>query len=313
VGANTEISWTGTILPDGTMIPGHTWNGWWGCHKISPGCQHCYAESFSKRVGKDIWGPAKTTERWRTTGPWKDILKWDREAARVGVRRRVFAQSMSDFFEDHPQLPEWREEAFPILENLQWLDVLLLTKRIDNVVTMVPPSWMWRWPAHIWMGTSVEDQEWADKRIPLLLNIPATIRFLSCEPLLGPINILQYTMPRFAADDPRHYPWRNGVEWVIVGGESGHGARPMHPKWAQDIRDQALNAGIPFHFKQHGEHISRSQLTNMQVAVLPDSVYANAKPMAGEQVFRVGKKEAGHLLDGQEWHQFPTTQQGPAR
>jgi protein gp37 len=181
MGANSAIEWTD-----------HTINFWWGCLKVSPGCTNCYAETFSKRVGRNIWGPAQTTERWRTKGPWADCLKWDQKAKAEGVRRKVFCQSMSDFFEDHPQLPAWRTEAFEIIESFEWLDVQLLTKRIENVLEMVPQRWLDNWPAHVWMGTSVENQEYADKRIPELLKIPAKVRFLSMEPLLGPVDLNDY-------------------------------------------------------------------------------------------------------------------------
>jgi len=109
----------------------HTWNGWWGCEKVSPGCKRCYAETWAKRMGKDVFGPAKTTLRWRTKGPWLDILKWDKQARLDGVRRKVFCISMGDFFEDHPQVEPWRQEAFPLLAGLKNLDVQLLTKRIE--------------------------------------------------------------------------------------------------------------------------------------------------------------------------------------
>lgn len=267
---NSKIEWTDNTL-----------NFWWGCMKVSPGCQHCYAETFSKRVGRNIWGPAATTERWRTKGPWRDVLKWDKAAKSEGIRRKVFCQSMSDFFEDHPQLYSWRAEAVEILESLEWLDVQLLTKRPENIRLMVPDGWMKVWPTHIWVGTSVENQEQADKRIPELLKVPAKIKFLSCEPLLGPVDL---GFP-FVSDNP--YMIEDHVDWVIVGGESGHGARPMQPIWAQSLRDQCNAAGVAFHFKQWGEYI------------------AKPSPRGEIQLYKVGKHEAGRLLDGRTWDQFP--------
>jgi protein gp37 len=252
MGENSKIEWCD-----------HTWNGWWGCQKVSPGCEHCYAETFSKRVGRNIWGPAKTTERWRTQGPWHDIRKWDAQAKREGVRRRVFCQSMSDFFEDHPQVAPWRKEAFGLLESLEWLDVQLLTKRIENVRRMVPASWLQSWPAHVWMGTSVEDQVRADERIPHLLQIPAPVRFVSAEPLLGPVDLGHAIPCGYYCDEAvghvDHPFWTPGIaspiQWVIVGGESGPHARPFHVEWGVDLMSQCADAGIAFFWKQMGDHL----------------------------------------------------------
>lgn len=251
---DTPIQWTD-----------HSLNFWWGCFKVSPGCEHCYAETLSKRAGREIWGPAKATERWRTTGPWRDVRSWERRAGRLEERQRVFCQSMSDFFEEHPQLDAWRAEACYILDSLQWLDVQLLTKRPENIARMVPASWMEKWPEHVWIGTSVEDQKRADERIPHLLEIPAAVRFLSCEPLLGPIDLSAYLTPHWTTEEkpsPKHgigFPptqrvarLRPRVNWVIAGGESGAGARPMHIDWARSIRDQCQVAGVPFFMKQMG-------------------------------------------------------------
>src|SRR5690242_20437445 len=171
---NSKIAWTDDTL-----------NFWWGCFKVSPGCQHCYADTLSKRVGRDIWGPASTTERWRTKGPWKDCLKWDAKARAAGIRRRVFCMSMGDFFEDHPMLTPWREEAFEILENFTNLDVQLLTKRPENIRRMAPAHWLENWPAHVWIGTSIEDQATADKRVGELYRTGVmAVKFLSLEPQL---------------------------------------------------------------------------------------------------------------------------------
>lgn len=250
MGRDSTIEWTT-----------HTLNFWWGYMKVSPGCEHCYAETFSKRVGRNIWGPAKMTERWRTTGPWRDILKWDKAAKGQGIRQRVFCQSMSDFFEDHPQLDPWRTEACAILESLEWLDVQLLTKRPENVRRMVPAHWWANWPAHVWIGTSVEDQKRADERIPHLLDIPARIRFLSCEPLLGPLKIrlhlesrLQYYFPVSAYGQAEEYTTER-IHWVIVGGESGPHARPFRVEWGIDLMEQCDAAGVPFFWKQMGDHL----------------------------------------------------------
>lgn len=250
---NSKIEWTD-----------NTANFWWGCVKVSPGCEHCYAEALSKRYGKAIWGPAKTTERWRTKGPWKDILKWDKAAKRDGVRRKVFVQSMSDFFEDHPQLLDWRNEATEILEQLEWLDIQLLTKRPENILGMVPAYWAcMEWPQHIWIGTSVENQEQAEKRIPGLLNVEAPVKFLSCEPLLGPLNLEDLA---YEAAGPAWAGYNKLVDWIIVGGESGKSARPMQIEWARSLRDQCQAAGIAYFCKQLGGVVDkRHDLEDMPV------------------------------------------------
>lgn len=228
---NSKIEWTD-----------HTLNFWWGCLKVSPGCEHCYAETLSKRVGRNIWGPPQTTERWRTKGPWRDALKWDRAAEAEGKRKRVFCQSMSDFFEDHPQLDGWRQEAFGILKNLKWLDVQLLTKRPENVMQMVPFHWREDWPDHIQIGTSVENQETANKRIPEILKIPTKIRFLSVEPMIGPVDLLRDSVTRS----------RYGIHWIIIGGESGAKARPFNLRWANDLLAFCSMNGIAAFVKQLG-------------------------------------------------------------
>lgn len=306
---NSRIEWTDNTL-----------NFWWGCVKVSPGCEHCYAETLSKRVGRNIWGPAKTTDRWRTKGPWRDVVKWNAKAQAEGVRRKVFCQSMSDFFEDHPQVAPWRAEACEILESLTWLDVQLLTKRPENVNDMVPAHWLDNWPVHIWIGTSVEDQKRADERIPHLLRIPAKVRFLSMEPLLGSVD-LGHAIPCGYYCDPGpdgyghhdHPFWTPGIispiHWVIVGGESGHNARPMKPDWARSIRDQCQAAGVPLHFKQWGEWVGGYDNLSPELA---RRVNVGDVPRADGQhdvmLYRFGKHDAGRLLDGREWNEFPKTE-----
>lgn len=246
----------------------NTANFWWGCMKVSPGCQHCYADTLARRYGKRIWGPAKTTDREQKKEIWQNVLKWDKEAREAGVRKRMFVMSMGDFLEDHPQVVEWRNRAIDLLYHLTNTDVQLLTKRPENAHRFLPESWFeGYWPAHIWIGTSVEDQEQADIRIPELLKIPAKVRFLSCEPLLGPIDLTD-VRPGIGTKDeysvnvllneqtlfnrPWDLPSNNRVDWVICGGESGSNARPMNPVWAREIRDQCRAGGVPFFMKQMG-------------------------------------------------------------
>jgi protein gp37 len=174
---NSKIAWTH-----------HTANFWWGCFKVSDGCKNCYAETLSTRYGKHVWGPPATTMREMKQAVWKDLKNWDFEAKRAGERRRVFVSSTSDFLEDHPQVGPWREAAKVMLRDLQSLDVLLLTKRPENAPRFLA-DWYEDWPAHVWFGVSAESQEMADLRIPELLKVPAPIRFLSLEPLLGPVQL----------------------------------------------------------------------------------------------------------------------------
>lgn len=261
MGQTTGISWTH-----------HTANFWIGCQKVSPGCEHCYAEHDTptrtrRAKGLELWGPPKTTPRDRTKGAWKDVLKWNRDAERDGVRRRLFVSSLADIFEDHPMVASWRAEALALLESCTSLDVQLLTKRPQNIRAMVPPAWLAPsgWPAHVWVGTTVEDQKRADERIPHLLAVPARVRFLSCEPLLEAVDLLDDLMG-YVDDDvsggrrvrlPHVTPYIHQevkISWVIVGGESGPGARPFALEWARSIVAQCREAGVACFVKQMGDN-----------------------------------------------------------
>lgn len=234
----------------------HTFNIVWGCVKVSPGCENCYAETLSRRWGNDVWGPAKTTRR-RIFGDkhWGDLEKWNEMKDIPGVRgpgfnHLVFCGSMCDVFEDHPDTNEQRQYLFKMIEVLKNLDFQLLTKRPENIMKMVPDYWQDKFPENVWIGTSVEDQQRADERIPALIRVPCRVKFLSCEPLLEAINITG------SPDTSEVWPWTeaiaegHGINWVIVGGESGPKKRPFNPDWARSIRDQCKAAGVPFFFKQ---------------------------------------------------------------
>jgi protein gp37 len=229
--ANSAIEWTD-----------HTFNPWWGCVKVSPGCERCYAETLSARYGHHVWGPAKTTTR-RHFGDahWAEPLSWNQSAARDGVRKRVFCASMADVFEPHPNVTSDRQRLFALIEATPSLDWLLLTKRPELVPALLPSSWVNSPQPNVWIGASIEDQHRAEERLPLLKAIPAAVRFLSCEPLLGPLSSVNL----------------DGVDWVIVGGESGPGARRMDPSWALGLRQQCRSAGVKFFFKQAGSALAR--------------------------------------------------------
>ncbi len=231
----TTIEWTWRQLPDGTMIPGYSFNIVWGCVKVSEACRDCYADAFAHRLGLDLWGPGKPRNTMSETY-WQGPVKWNREAERTGHRRNVFCSSMADTFEDHPTVAEERTKLWPLIEHTPWLNWLLLTKRPQHIMAMAPwgPA---NWPDHVWVGTSVETQTRASERISMLVQVPARVRFLSCEPLLEPLDLT---------------PWLHALHWVIVGGESGRRARPMDPQWARDLRAQCQYAQVPYFFKQWG-------------------------------------------------------------
>ncbi|WP_276322893.1 DUF5131 family protein [Streptomyces sp. F001] len=164
-----------------------------GCSRISPGCRNCYADQLAHRWGHDVFHLGGQRRMLSDTN-WRQPLKWNREAQEAGVPLRVFTASMGDVFEDHPQVTTARERFWELIEQTPWLRWQLLTKRPENVTAMAP--WKDAWPDHVWIGTSVEDQRRADERIPLLLQINARVRFLSCEPLLGPVDLRRWLFPQ---------------------------------------------------------------------------------------------------------------------
>jgi protein gp37 len=279
----------------------HTVNFWWGCTfaryldgSVREECEHCYALLLSKLFsrGKATWG--QNGSRWiRHEKAVDELLKYDRDAGKRGVRERVFINSMSDTFEDREDLAAARSALWNVVPHLLHLDLLLLTKRPQNVNRMVPQAWQNNWPAHVWVGTTCGTQKAADENIPHLLGVPARVRFLSCEPLLSDVRM-------WLAKDIRE------IDWVICGGESGAGARPMHPDWARSLRDQCASASVAFFFKQWGEWAPRPSA----LAWMGDKTRCHVFPPmeTGEQVYRVGKAAAGRLLDGVEHSEFPGRQ-----
>lgn len=263
MGEKTEIAWCDA-----------TFNPWMGCAKVSSGCAHCYAERLTRRFGYDLWGNGP---RRRTSDEsWYGPPRWQRRAQRTGRRIRVFCGSLCDVFETHAVplwrdwLRAWRVDLFGLIERCPDLDWLLLTKRPENIQEVIVRAtgkdageWL---PANpqVWLGATVENQEMADLRIPELMRWPAKVRFLSCEPLLAPVDLKPWLWE--LADSGGFTPWGAGidvahptgaVDWVIAGGESGRYARPMDLAWAHDLRRQCQAAGVPFFFKQLGAYLAR--------------------------------------------------------
>ena len=210
----------------------HTFNVAWGCTKVSEGCAHCYAESLSNRYGFSVWG--KNGER-RTFGEkhWREPLGWEAAAHGVGVRAQVFCSSMCDVFEDHPTIARERGKLWPLIQQTPNLDWLLLTKRPERIAECLPASWGGHgWP-NVWLGTSIESEKHIG-RADHLRQIHAVVRFVSAEPLLESIPSLNL----------------DGIDWVIVGGESGPGYRPMNHAWAEHLRLRCAESGSAFFFKQ---------------------------------------------------------------
>ncbi|WP_316150078.1 phage Gp37/Gp68 family protein [Cupriavidus sp. BIC8F] len=316
---NSKIEWTD-----------HTFNPWEGCQKVGPGCDHCYAETRNARFAGGTavnWGPGAPRRR-TSAANWRKPLAWsDRHAeffAEHGRRQRVFCSSLADVF-DNAVDQAWREDLLELINHTPNLDWLLLTKRIGNVSSMVPIDWLnGDWPAHVWLGATIVNQAEADRDIPKLLDAPARVRFLSMEPLLGPVDLKlmrrAFGFPKHITREGRAVGMPQGIHWVIVGGESGPGARPMHPDWARSLRDQCSAAGVPFLFKQWGEWAPGENAPGPQTRTEQAAwFFANEwdfggiTPKQGEQmhvddapdVYRFGKKAAGRSLDGIQHDGFP--------
>lgn len=306
---NSKIEWTT-----------HTANLWHGCTKVHAGCDHCYAETLSHRWGRDIWGNDKP--RMEVKSVWNDLKNFQREAAAAGTRDRVFVGSMMDIFEkpmpvidnhfveiqDHSAeeggaliTSKLRAELFQNIHAGMYpnLIFLFLTKRPGNIPKYIPKEWIEQCPDNVMFGTSVVDQETADKLIPQLMKAPGR-KFLSMEPLIGPVKIDPYFFQRHP-DRQKGSDWDyEGINWIIVGGESGNVStiRPMHPDWVREIRDQCKEAGVPFFFKQWGEYAPHADREGVKkVSVSHGGI--------GYEMCRVGKHEAGAELDGVTHKEFP--------
>ncbi|MDQ1921698.1 phage Gp37/Gp68 family protein [Massilia pseudoviolaceinigra] len=313
---NTKIEWAD-----------HTFNPLEGCQKVGPGCDHCYAETRNARFagGTAInWG-LNAPRRRTSAANWNKPLAWNRAHAAFfaehGRRQRVFCASLADVF-DNAVDPAWRRDLFDVIELTPNLDWLLLTKRIGNVARMVADARAHDWLAgqrNVMLGATIVNQEEADRDIPKLLAVPARRRFLSMEPLLDAVNL---RLQRPTTEDDRqdmdgycsHITTAvgAGLHWIIVGGESGAGARPMNPTWARGMRDQCAAAGVPFLFKQWGEWLPAvpcRSLNGKTLVVKGEAPFTDAPQWQcfddGQVVARVGKRAAGRQLDGVQHDGYP--------
>lgn len=264
----TTISWTCTHGKNGELLPGYTFNSWIGCAKVSKGCQFCYAEhdTFPRMMrsrGIELWG-VNAARHVTSDKYWEQPKAWNLKAEREGVRRKVFCASLADVFEDRADLVEPRDRLFGLFDQTPWLDWLLLTKRPENVMGMLPFD-LWKhggWWPNVWMGATAEDQKNADRRVLILLSIPAPIRFLSIEPMLGPIDLKLFGVHKYDSGYAHGYECRvmDLVKWVIFGCESGPKRRPCDIEWVRDGLRQCREAGVAAFVKQLsiGGEVSRN-------------------------------------------------------
>jgi protein gp37 len=329
MGANTGIQWAD-----------HTFNPWIGCTKVGPGCDHCYAErDFDIRLKRVQWGAGKP--RLRTGDKnWQQPRRWNRKAALLRsawdtfiagyeglttselaargfhepTRPRVFCASLADVFDNEvPQ--EWRDALWALIRETPHLDWMLLTKRIGNVSKMLPADWGDGYP-NVWLGVTVVNQAEADRDIPKFLAIKAHTRFLSIEPVLGPIDLSVWLFGRAepCAECPRDHDCECGwhgrhelagepaLHWVICGGESGPHARPAHPDWFRSLRDQCAAAKVAFFFKQWSEWGQGFDFVEETRNVTAPISYF---PELDRSFARVGVQAAGRKLDGVEHNALP--------
>ncbi len=285
MGETSKIEWTDA-----------TWNPWQGCTKVSPACEHCYMFRDLKRYGRD--GSIVV----RSKPPTFNLPLKTKQGGEFAIApgSKLFTCSWSDWF--HEAADPWRDEAWAIARKRRDVTIQIVTKRVDRAAQCLPADWGDGYP-NVWIIATVENQEWAEKRIPALLRLPAAVRGLSIEPMLGPIDLIRvYNSHQINENALDH------IDWVIGGGESGPGARPMHPSWVRSLRDQCLAADIPFFFKQWGdwlpEFVAGTAPKLEELASNQSVAYGDGKTNHVRYT-RVGKANAGRLLDGREWSQFP--------
>lgn len=337
MGDKTGISWTNA-----------TWNPITGCSRVSEGCRNCYAERFAHRFSGKGQRYEGLTHIANGHPAWTGKIDFNEKALLKPLSwkspRRIFVNSMSDLFHEHLDV-NIIDKVFAVMALTPHHTYQVLTKRPERMLSyLTDKNLMVRWGFYasailgksaedrepkfpipnVWLGTSVENQRTADERIPLLLQTPAAVRFISAEPLLGPVSLSpvaddtyqrlsNWYAPDGSFDPTGSQPTKTRMggyvarlDWVICGGESGPGARPMNPEWARSLLDQCKSAGIPFFFKQWGAWVPRS----MACDIIGDDAVATAKKgtyavLDGEFFHRVGARKAGCLLDGVEHHEFP--------
>lgn len=277
---NTAISWAHD-----------TFNPWEGCTRISAACDHCYAAARADRFGNGhLWaGQLRRT----SAENWRKPIGWNAEAANWNGPRRVFCASIADVFDN--QAPQaWRDDLWALIEatpNLTWM---LLTKRPQKIVGMVPPAWIINPPDNVWYGATIENRATLAQRAHHLAELPARLRFWSCEPLLEDLGDVRDRL--------------GPIGLIIAGGESGPKARPSHPDWFRSLRDQCAETDTVFHFKQWGEwrdrggHVPIPRRKHSTHIAYLDRDTGQGKPYpnrtSDETMIRLGKAEAGRLLDG---------------
>lgn len=358
----TKIEWTEA-----------TWNPIVGCQITSPGCTNCYAMRMAHRLASNPSTPHYhgTTKTVNGNPVWTGKMALAPESVLFAPLKRkkpttYFVNSMSDLFAENVP-DDWIDRVFAVMALCPQHRFQVLTKRADRMWSYMQPrpsargtsvqDRLWYihhamksftpgytqfvrfWPLpNVWLGVSVEDQRRAEERIPDLLDTPAAVRFISAEPLLGPVDLTQITIAASHGDPALHLDALAGrvglfgdlndasssersdgpsdcarLNWIICGGESGPGARLMHPDWARSLRDQCVEAKVPFFFKQYGDWAVVETLPSQDydLTAWPDGSIgdgnANDNGGFGQTLRRVGKKSAGRLLDGRRWDQMPET------
>lgn len=318
----TKIEWaTDSWNPIQAKIKGKQGRGY-HCTKISPGCDNCYAESTNALRGNGLPFDNRATEFELVEKTLEAPLHWKKP-------RRVFVQSMGDLFHEGVPFP-FIDKVFKVMAKARRHIFMLLTKRPEimvgylkwlcgsigpDILELIPPD-------NVWWGVTTENQDQAEKRIPVLLQIPAVVRFVSVEPMLGAVKLTYMDVDRLSGnyqldalrgnvtDMGRLCPSVNKLDWVICGGESRRNARPMHPDWVRSLRDQCQSADVPFFFKQWGEWAPAVHGPTRKKVIVGGN--GHARSHASESLYdddcimgKYGKKKAGHLLDGREWNEYP--------
>lgn len=298
MGDKSKIQWTDA-----------TWNPVTGCNKVSRGCANCYAERDWKRLSEN----PETVYHGRA---FNDV-RCHEERLDLPLRwrkpRKIFVNSMSDLF--HESIPfTFIEKVYDVMRSATHHTFQVLTKRPQRMLQFFREQEQrlpWVSEENIWIGVSCEDQKTADERIPILLKTPACVRWVSLEPLLGPIDLTKINTEWGSTDALRGISGvivHPSLNWVVVGGESGPRARPLHPDWVRSLRDQCTSASVAFEFKQWGEWkhgFDLEYLAETGAVRAKSQIKLNGLPM-----IRVGKKAAGRILDGREWNEYPSTKTG---